>query len=39
MLGYEVNDYFPGGYLAIDSANELKHIVEKPKPVKSQVTW
>ena len=32
MLGYEVNDYFPGGYLAIDSANELKHIVEKPKP-------
>ena len=32
MLGYEVNDYFPGGYLAVDSANELKHIVEKPKP-------
>jgi UDP-N-acetylglucosamine diphosphorylase/glucosamine-1-phosphate N-acetyltransferase len=32
MLGYEVKDYFPGGYLAVDSANELKHIVEKPKP-------
>ena len=32
MLGYEVNDYFPGGYLAVDSANKLKHIVEKPKP-------
>ena len=32
MLGYEVKDYFPGGYLAVDSANDLRHIVEKPKP-------
>jgi len=32
MLGYEVKGYFPGGYLAVDSTNELKHIVEKPKP-------
>jgi UDP-N-acetylglucosamine diphosphorylase/glucosamine-1-phosphate N-acetyltransferase len=32
MLGYKVKGYFPGGYLALDSANELKHIVEKPKP-------
>ncbi len=30
ILGYEVNDYFPGGYLEVDSANRLKHIVEKP---------
>ncbi len=34
LLGYEVTDYFPGGYLAVNSANELKHIVEKPKPGK-----
>jgi len=32
MLGYEVEDYFPGGYLAVDSVNGLKHIVEKPDP-------
>jgi bifunctional UDP-N-acetylglucosamine pyrophosphorylase/glucosamine-1-phosphate N-acetyltransferase len=32
VLGYEVKDYFPGGYLAVSSANELKHIVEKPEP-------
>ena len=32
VLGYKVKDYFPGGYLAIGSTNELKHIVEKPKP-------
>lgn len=32
ILGYEVKDYFPGGYLAVDSANQLKHIVEKPQP-------
>lgn len=32
MLGYEVKEYFPGGYLVTDSENELKQIVEKPKP-------
>ena len=32
MLGYQTKEYFPGGYLVINSKNELKHIVEKPKP-------
>lgn len=32
LLGYEVTDYFPGGYLIVNSANELERIVEKPKP-------
>ncbi len=32
MLGYQTKGYFPGGYLVINSQNELKHIVEKPKP-------
>jgi bifunctional UDP-N-acetylglucosamine pyrophosphorylase/glucosamine-1-phosphate N-acetyltransferase len=32
MLGYQVKSYFPGGYLVVNSANELKHIIEKPKP-------
>jgi UDP-N-acetylglucosamine diphosphorylase/glucosamine-1-phosphate N-acetyltransferase len=32
MLGYQIKEYFPGGYLVINSRNELKHIVEKPKP-------
>ncbi|MBM4446080.1 MAG: hypothetical protein FJ023_01845 [Chloroflexi bacterium] len=32
MLGYQTKGYFPGGYLVINSRNELKHIVEKPKP-------
>jgi len=30
MLGYKVQEYFPGGYLEVDSRNELVHIVEKP---------
>lgn len=30
MLGYRVNEYFPGGYLEIDSEANLKHIIEKP---------
>ncbi len=30
LLGYEVNDYFPGGYMEINESNELKSIVEKP---------
>jgi len=32
ILGYRVQKYFPGGYLQINSRNELLHIVEKPKP-------
>jgi NDP-sugar pyrophosphorylase family protein len=32
ILGYQVQKYFPGGYLQINSQNELLHIVEKPKP-------
>lgn len=34
ILGCEVNEYFPGGYLEVDSGGELKHIVEKPEPGK-----
>jgi len=30
LLGYEVKDYFPGGYMEINENNELKSIVEKP---------
>jgi NDP-sugar pyrophosphorylase family protein len=32
ILGYQVQQYFPGGYLQINSQNELVHIVEKPNP-------
>ena len=32
ILGYQVKDYFPGGYLQVNSQNELLHIVEKPNP-------
>ncbi len=32
ILGYEVQKYFPGGYLQTNSRNELVHIVEKPRP-------
>jgi NDP-sugar pyrophosphorylase family protein len=32
ILGYQVQKYFPGGYLQINSQNELLHIVEKPNP-------
>ena len=32
MLGYQVSEYFPGGYLQIDSQGKLQHIVEKPEP-------
>jgi len=31
LLGYEVKDYFPGGYLVVDSKGKLKHIIEKPE--------
>jgi len=34
ILGYQVREYFPGGYLQINSRNELLHIVEKPNPGK-----
>jgi len=30
LLGYEVREYFPGGYLEVNEANELTHIIEKP---------
>jgi NDP-sugar pyrophosphorylase family protein len=32
MLGYEVKQYFPGGYLAVDGKGNLTRIVEKPAP-------
>jgi UDP-N-acetylglucosamine diphosphorylase / glucose-1-phosphate thymidylyltransferase / UDP-N-acetylgalactosamine diphosphorylase / glucosamine-1-phosphate N-acetyltransferase / galactosamine-1-phosphate N-acetyltransferase len=32
MLGYKVNEYFPGGYLAVNEHDELTRIVEKPEP-------
>jgi NDP-sugar pyrophosphorylase family protein len=32
ILGYQVQKYFPGGYLKVNSQNELLHIVEKPNP-------
>jgi bifunctional UDP-N-acetylglucosamine pyrophosphorylase/glucosamine-1-phosphate N-acetyltransferase len=32
VLGYQVPKYFPGGYLQVNSQNELLHIVEKPNP-------
>ncbi len=32
ILGYQVQKYFPGGYLQVNSQNELLHIVEKPSP-------
>jgi NDP-sugar pyrophosphorylase family protein len=32
ILGYQIQKYFPGGYLQVNSRNELLHIVEKPDP-------
>jgi len=32
ILGYQVQKYFPGGYLQVNSQHELLHIVEKPNP-------
>lgn len=32
ILGYQTQRYFPGGYLIVNTAGELEHIVEKPKP-------
>jgi len=32
ILGYQIQEYFPGGYLQVNSQNELLHIVEKPNP-------
>jgi len=34
ILGHTTKSYFPGGYLVINVAGELQHIVEKPKPGK-----
>jgi len=34
ILGYQVQKYFPGGYLQVNSQGELLHIVEKPNPGK-----
>ncbi len=31
IIGFTTKSYFPGGYLVVNSAGELKHIVEKPK--------
>jgi len=31
LLGYEVKEHFPGGYLVVGQRNELKQIVEKPR--------
>jgi bifunctional UDP-N-acetylglucosamine pyrophosphorylase/glucosamine-1-phosphate N-acetyltransferase len=31
LLGYEVTDYFPGGYLVVSEAGELQRIIEKPE--------
>ncbi len=30
LTSYQVPDYFPGGYLAVDENGEVQHIVEKP---------
>lgn len=30
LAGYEVTDYFPGGYLVVGEESELKLIIEKP---------
>jgi NDP-sugar pyrophosphorylase family protein len=32
ILGYKVQKYFPGGYLQVNSRNELLKIAEKPNP-------
>ena len=32
IIGYEVRQYFPGGYLAVNGDNDLTRIVEKPEP-------
>jgi NDP-sugar pyrophosphorylase family protein len=32
ILGYQVQKYFPGGYIQVNSQNELLYIVEKPNP-------
>lgn len=32
ILGYKVKEYFPGGYLVVNSQGELLNIAEKPKP-------
>ena len=39
LLGYEVKEYFPGGYMEIDENNELKSIVESRAKGTSPVIW
>jgi len=34
LLGYEVSDYFSGGYLVVGEDGKLTHIIEKPEPGK-----
>jgi NDP-sugar pyrophosphorylase family protein len=31
IIGYAINEYFPGGYLVVDAENHLQHILEKPE--------
>jgi UDP-N-acetylglucosamine diphosphorylase / glucose-1-phosphate thymidylyltransferase / UDP-N-acetylgalactosamine diphosphorylase / glucosamine-1-phosphate N-acetyltransferase / galactosamine-1-phosphate N-acetyltransferase len=32
LAAYEMDDYFPGGYLAVDASGRIQQIVEKPAP-------
>lgn len=32
LAGYEIEDYFPGGYLTVDDGGRISSIVEKPGP-------
>jgi UDP-N-acetylglucosamine diphosphorylase / glucose-1-phosphate thymidylyltransferase / UDP-N-acetylgalactosamine diphosphorylase / glucosamine-1-phosphate N-acetyltransferase / galactosamine-1-phosphate N-acetyltransferase len=32
ITAFQVNSYFPGGYLSVNNKNEILSIIEKPKP-------
>ncbi|MCB9449955.1 MAG: NTP transferase domain-containing protein [Anaerolineaceae bacterium] len=32
LAGYEMDDYFPGGYMVVDGAGRISGIIEKPGP-------
>lgn len=32
LAGYEMEDYFPGGYMVVDGADRISGIIEKPGP-------
>jgi len=32
LAGYQMDEYFPGGYLIVDAAGRISGMVEKPKP-------